>query len=132
MKYKKHGAGGYTLVELVVTIAVAGIFTLALTNVVTNYLHLWQRGRYLSLSSEFVESKVEALRNNGYNELILGSTNISNELPSQLPPQRSASMAVTSPSDGLKQVDITVTYKDQGQDNSYSYTTYMGELGVGQ
>lgn len=125
-------AEGFTLVEILVVIAVAAVMIVSLNSVVTGYMHVAQRGRYLSLANAYVEAKTEALRNNGYNSLSLGTSSLTGELPTQLPPSRSASMVVTSSSGGLKQVDITVSYKDQGQSNAYAYTTYIGELGVGQ
>jgi prepilin-type N-terminal cleavage/methylation domain-containing protein len=124
--------GGFTIVELLVAIAVGAIVTISLNQVVTSYVHVAQRGRYLNLANSYAEAKVEALRNSGYGSLSTGTSNISGELPSQLPRDRSASMTVSSPSGGIKQVDISVSYKDQGQSNTYSYTTYIGELGVGQ
>jgi prepilin-type N-terminal cleavage/methylation domain-containing protein len=123
---------GFTLVEILVVIAVAAVVIVSLNSVVTGYMHVSQRGRYLSLANSYVEAKVEALRNTGYNGLSLGTLSLTSESSTQLPPSRVASMTVTSPSAGLKQVDITVSYKDQGQTNSYAYTTYIGELGVGQ
>jgi prepilin-type N-terminal cleavage/methylation domain-containing protein len=123
---------GFTLVELLVAIAVGAIVTMSLTQVVTSYLHVSQRGRYLYTANSFVEAKTEGLRNQGYNAIPTGTTDITAQLPSQLPPSRSATMIVSSPATGLKQIDITVTYKDNGLTNSYAYTTYMGELGVGQ
>lgn len=128
---KRH-QGGFTIVELLVAIAVGAIVTASLSQVVTSYIHVAQRGRYLNLANSYAEAKMEALRNTGYNGLSLGTTNVSGELPSQLPPGRSASMTISSPSDGLKEVDISISYNDQGQQNNYSYTTYVGELGVGQ
>lgn len=115
-----------------VSIAVAGIVTASLNQVVTTYLHVSQRGRYLNLANAYVEAKVEALRNTGYSGISTGTTSLTSELTSQLPRSRSASMTVTAPSGGIKQIDITVSYNDQGQSQSYSYTTYIGELGVGQ
>ena len=123
---------GFTLVEILVSIAVAAIVTVSLNTVVTTYLHISERGRYLNLANSFVEAKVEALRNQGYNSLNTGTSSLTSELPSQLPRSRSASMTVTAPSGGIKQVDISVTYKDQGNNTTVSYTTYLGELGVGQ
>ncbi len=123
---------GFTIVELLVTIAVAGIMIGSLSQVVTTYIHTAQRGRYLNLANSYVEAKVEALRNIGYNAISLGTTNLTPELPSQLPLRSTATMVVTSPENGIKQADITITYNDQGTSNSYSYTTYVGELGVGQ
>ncbi len=118
--------------ELLVSMVVAGIVIGSMSQVVTTYLHVSQRGRYLNLANSYIEAKVEALRNIGYNGLAPGTTSLSSELPSQMPPTRSASMTVGNPSNGLKQIDLSVTYKDQGQSNTYSYTTYVGELGVGQ
>lgn len=127
-----RSSDGFTLVELLVSIAVGAIVTASLSQVVTSYLHIAQRGRYLNLANSYVEAKVESLRNVGYNGLTPGTANISSELPTQLPRSRSASLTIGNPSGGLKQIDITVSYDDQGQNNSYSYTTYVGELGVGQ
>jgi prepilin-type N-terminal cleavage/methylation domain-containing protein len=131
MKRHRLNSKGLTIVELLVAIAVAAIVTGSLSQVVTSYVHIAQRGRYLNLANAYVEAKVESLRNTGYSGLNTGTVSLTSELPSQLPPGRTASMTVTSPSTGIKQVDITVSYKDQGN-LSYSYTTYIGELGVGQ
>ena len=111
---------------------VVGLAFILLTNVaVTNYLHLSTRARQLSLANSFVEGEVEALRNQGYNALTDGTTDISSQLPAALQSPKSASVQISSPSGGIKQIDITVTYNDQVS-RSYSYTTYIGELGVGQ
>lgn len=128
----KSGAHGFTIVELLVTIAVAGIVVLSLNQVVTTYLHLSQRSRYLNLANAYAEAKVEALRNSGFNSLNTGGSSLTAELPSQLPRGSSASMTVSTPITGLKQVDLSVSYPDQGQVNTLQYTTYIGELGVGQ
>lgn len=123
---------GFTIVELLVSIAVAAIVTASLSQVVTSYVHVAQRGRYLNLANSYAEAKVESLRNTGYNGLSLGTTDVSSQLPSQLPPTRSASLTISNGPPGIKQADLTVSYKDQGQTNTYVYTTYVGELGVGQ
>ena len=131
MKTKKLTPGGFTIVEALVAIVLAGVLIGTLTQVVTTYVHLAKRGRYLNLANSFVEAKVEALRNSGYNALTIGTASLNSELPSQLPPGKSASM-VTTQETGLKRIVITVAYNDNGQSNSYSYTTLIGELGVGQ
>jgi len=125
-------SAGFTIVELLVSIVVAGIMIGSLSEVVTTYVHTAQRGRYLNLSNAYVEAKVESLRNTGYNGITAGTFSLTSELPAQLPPNRSASMVITSPISGIKQADITISYNDQGKSNSSSYTTYIGELGVGQ
>lgn len=130
-RHTERREGGFTLVEILVCIAVAGIIITLLNSVTVNYLHLSQRGRHLSQSNAFVEAKFEALRNAGYNRVATGTTSLTAELPSKLQ-NRSGTMTVTEPSAGIKQVVINVSYRDQGQTRSYSYATYIGELGVGQ
>ncbi len=132
MSVLKKNQCGFTLVELLVCIVLAGVVIASLNQVVDSYVHTGQRGRYLNLANSYVEGKVEALRNVGYNGIASGTTSLTAELPIQLPPSRAASMTVSTPQSGLKQIDITLSYKDQGQTSSYSYTSYIGELGVGQ
>ncbi len=129
---REQKQAGFTLVELLVSIAVAAIVIASLNIVVTSYLHVGQRGRYLNIANSYAEAKVEALRNNGYNSLNPGTTDVSSELPAQLPSPKSASLAVGNPSGGLKQVVLAITYQDQGQSHTYSYRADIGELGVGQ
>ena len=131
MKTHKLTSAGLTIVELLVAIAVAAVVTGTLSEVVTSYVHTAQRGRYLNIANSYVEGKVEALRNMGYNGLAIGTTSLTTDLPAQLPPKSTASLTISNASPGIKQIDITITYKDQGT-NSFSYTTYIGELGVGQ
>lgn len=103
---------------------------MALTQIINNYISLGQKSRNVVLSNSYLEGKVETLRNIGYNGLGLGSSDISSELPSQLPAPKSATMDVTLPNDGLKKVDISISYNDKGQTRTYSYTTFVGELSV--
>lgn len=122
---------GFTIVEILVAIAVGAIVVTSLNEVVTSYLHVSQRGRYLNQANAYVEAKVEALRNTGYSAINTGTTSLTSEMPTSLP-KRSGTMTVTDPGGGIKKIDISVSYSDQGKTNTYSYTTYIGELGVGR
>lgn len=128
----KGNSKGFTIVELLVCIMVGGIVVSSLNLMVNNYLHLSQRGRYLSLANSYVEGKFEALRNSGYNSISTGTSSLTSELPAGIPTSKSASMQITNPLNGIKKVVITISYKDQGTTNSHSYASYIGELGVGQ
>ena len=123
---------GFTVVEILVAIAVAAVILTTLNSALTTFIHLGQRGRYLSLANTFVERDVEGLRNDGYNALNIGTTSLTSSLPSGLPPGSSGTQVVNQPMLGVKQIDITISYKDQAQTLNYGYTTYIGELGVGQ
>jgi len=129
---KHSNSEGFSIVELILSITIGVLFITSLTQITNNYVSLGQKSRNVILSNSYVEGKVEALRNIGYNGLNIGTTDLSSELPAQLPTPRSAAMTVTSPSNGLKQADISVTYNDKGKTQTYSYTTYVGELSVVQ
>lgn len=129
---KQPDKHGFTIVELLLAIAVGTIYAISINTVSTTYMRTGQEVRNLSIANAYVEGKIESLRNAGYNSLATGTTNITSELPTQLLSPRSASLQISAPSSGIKQVDVSVTYNDQGTQRTYSYTTYLGELGVGQ
>lgn len=123
---------GFTLVELLVAIIVGAIFAGSANLIIVQQSHLSQRGRDLVLANSFVEGKVEDLRSIGFSGLGNGTTDVTSELPNDLKAPHSANLAISSSSTSIKQVVISLTYNDQGTNRSYSYTTYIGELGVGQ
>ncbi|MBI2592112.1 prepilin-type N-terminal cleavage/methylation domain-containing protein [Candidatus Saccharibacteria bacterium] len=129
---KKNDKSGFTIVELITAAVIGGIVIASASLIINNYSYLSGKGRNLVLSNSFAEAKVEALRSVGYNGLSSGATDITNELPAELSQPRSATLQIGAPSAGLKQIDIAITYSDQGINRSYSYRTYIGELGVGQ
>ncbi len=129
---RKVSNRGFTTVELVVAIVVGGIIFASAGVAISNYSHLSGRGQNLVLANSFVEAKVESLRSIGYSGLGTGTTDIGSELPTGLQGPKSATLEISEPSQGLKQADISVSYSDQGTNRSYSYRTYVGELGVGQ
>jgi len=125
-------AAGFTIVELVVAIVVSGIVISTVNLIVVNQVHLSERNRDLVLANAYVEGKVESLRSAGFKSLTIGTTSITSELPSELSSPRSGSLVVSSLNASTDKVDVSVSYNDQGATRSYTYTTYIGELGVGQ
>ena len=129
---RKNSNRGFTIVELVIAIVVGGVIFATAGVAISNYSHLSGRGQNLVLANSFAEAKVESLRSISYSGLSIGTTDISGELPAGLQAPKSASLEISEPTQGLKQVDISIAYSDQGANRSYSYRTYVGELGVGQ
>ncbi|HZP55335.1 MAG TPA: hypothetical protein VFB03_01025 [Candidatus Saccharimonadales bacterium] len=123
---------GFSIVELILAIIVGSGLIASLDLIINNYIHLGQRSRNLTMINSYSEGKVEALRSLGYNGLSNGTSSISSELPSQVTGTKSGSLTISEPQTGLKQIDISVTYNDNGTSRTYTYRTYIGELGVGQ
>jgi prepilin-type N-terminal cleavage/methylation domain-containing protein len=132
MKLKINSSSGFTLVELVVTILVGAIFAISTTTLVTTNAHLAQRSRDLVAVNSYVEGKAEELRSAGFAALPVGTSNVTSELPDDLNSSKNATVVITNQATGLKKAVIDVTFNDQGTQRNYSYTTYIGELGVGQ
>lgn len=131
--YKTHtDQNGFTIVELLITLIVGAIFVLAINTVFTTQSYISQRGMDTVLANAYAEGKVESLRSQGYLTLADGTTNVTNELPSELKSPRSASLVISSYNSSIKKAVLTITYNEQGKTQTFSYTTYVGELGVGQ
>src|SRR5436190_2054645 len=97
---------GFTIVELMTTVVVAGIIIPAIAIALTNLAVVNKLARDQALANMLVQNKVETLRSSGYNSLSDGATNFVSELPNTMGSPKSASYTVSSPATGEKQVDV--------------------------
>lgn len=123
---------GFSIVELIVAIVVGVLFIITTNLIIDNYIHLGDRGRNLTLANAYAEAKMESLRSAGYNTLNNGAASLTSELPAQLDTPKSGTLTVSEPQTGMKQVELSITFNDNGVDRTYTYKSYIGELGVGQ
>jgi len=131
---------GFTVVEVLITISVAGFILLGLF-AMTNSLNLVNdRARDLTLANALAEHEIESLRSIGFSGLVDGNYDYTDEMPPSLAEPRSATYTISTALDNasgssmpnLKKIDMTLTYDDHGSTRSLFYTSYIGELGVGQ
>jgi prepilin-type N-terminal cleavage/methylation domain-containing protein len=132
MGKSRNAEAGYTVVELLMAIIVASILTTAINSIHNSHARLSQRNRDLTLANSFAENKKESLRSQGFLGLTDGYTDITAELPAELNTPRSGQVQVTAQNAAVKKVYVTITYNDQGSPRTYNYSTFVGELGVGQ
>lgn len=123
---------GYTIVELLVTLIVGSILIFAVNTIFSTQAYISQRGRDTVLANAYAEGKFESLRSLGFLGLADGTTDVTSELPVELSSPRSGSVIVTSENDSVKKVVLTINYNEQGKTRTFTYTSYVGELGVGQ
>jgi prepilin-type N-terminal cleavage/methylation domain-containing protein len=123
---------GFTIVELVVTIVIAGVIIPAVAISLTNLSVVNKIARDKALANMVVQNKVETLRSSGYNSLNNGTTSFVSDLPSTIGSPKSASYTVSSPSTGIKQIDISVSFTEYRVTKNLKFRTYISELGVGQ
>ena len=125
-------ASGYTLVEVIVTILVSVTFIFAFNTVYTTQVFISQSGRDTTVANSYVEGKFESLRSQGFLGIPDGTTDITNELPNELNAPKNASLVISSFNSATKLAVINMTFNLQGTDQTFNYSTYIGELGVGQ
>ena len=123
---------GFTVVELVVAIVIAGIIIPAIAVALNNLTAINHRARDLALANAAAQNKVESLRSIGYNSVNNGTVDFSAELPGSMGSPKTASYSVSSPTTGEKQIDVNISFTDYGVTRNLTYRTYMSELGVGQ
>lgn len=129
---KKNNTAGFTIIELLIAIAVVGILVPTLVSFVNTLNRFNDRARELTVVNSLAENKVESLRSLGYSGLTNGSTSFASELPTTLGNPKSATYSISTPNAGIKQVDLVISYNDHGATQTVNFRTMIGELGVGQ
>ena len=123
---------GFTLVEIIVTIAVLGIATASISSVFISIRNIQLQNRYLDTANRAAAREIESLRNDSYATLVAGTTiDFTSSVPATLP-NRSGSAVISSPAADLRRVDATVTYKAQGKTRTVTLSSLIGEIGITQ
>lgn len=128
----KNNERGFTMVELLLTIAVFAIVMPSIIVGLNNLVVINNRARDLALVNMLAQNKVEQLRSAGYNSVTTGVTDFTSELPPTLASPKNASYTVTNSVAGIKEVFITMSYRDYNQTKTVNYKTIISEIGVGQ
>jgi prepilin-type N-terminal cleavage/methylation domain-containing protein len=124
---------GFTLVELMVTIVVLGLVITGIGGLYYVMQVTEVRSQRLDIAMRAARTKIESLRNNGYNALTPGSTiTFTNELSSALPSDRTGTVVVSQPLPELRRVDVTVQYTDYGKQQTVTLSSNIGVIGIGQ
>lgn len=123
---------GFTLVEILVTLIACAILIVAVNAAVNTQAILAQRHRDMVIANAYANGKIESLRSQGFLALSDGTTDLTSGLPSELKAPRSATLVISAHNASVKEIDLSITYNDHGNPRTYTYTTLVGELGVGQ
>ena len=127
----KRDSKGFTIVEMLVALALFAIIIPAITLGLSTLTQLNNRARDLTLISIIAENKIESLRSMGYNSVIVGTTTFTSELPSEIASPKTATLTVAQGT-GLKTIDVSIQYTDYRNSRTINYKSVIGETGVGQ
>jgi prepilin-type N-terminal cleavage/methylation domain-containing protein len=129
----KRSDGGFTIVELLVTIVILGLSVVAVSSTFMVIQNLQKRTYYVDAATRAAQREIETLRNSNYGSLTPGQTiDFTSDLPAGLPPDSSGTVAVTQPVADLRRVDVTVQYKSEGEQKSVTLSSLIGVIGITQ
>lgn len=128
----KLNNSGFTITELLITLALFGIVTSMFAVGINNLTVLNNRARDLALANTLAQNRFELIRSAGYNSAGLGTVDFSDELPSELASPKSASYTITEPETGIKLVTVNISYHDYGEPRQLTYQSMVSEIGVAQ
>lgn len=133
-------SSGFTLIELIVTIAVIGILLPVVIMFLNAINSMNGKANTLSTVNAYAENRVEAFRSAGFQSVPLTTAGPvaftgAEALPMGVPLPKSATYEVTLPdptNPSIKKVVISVNFRSFDTTETRKYVTYIGELGVGQ
>ncbi len=128
----KLNSGGFTVVEMLLGIALFGVLIPAIVLGLNSVSILNDSSKDLAIANIYAENKIEELRSLGYNSLTNGTASITSTLPVTLGQSRTGYYSITSPVAGIKEVTLTITIATRGGTRTLNYKSDIGELGVGQ
>jgi prepilin-type N-terminal cleavage/methylation domain-containing protein len=133
---------GFTLIELVVTMAYMGIVIVSVSQLFISLRQTNREADNYTIAVEVAQKYIETYRNTAYSSIPTGTTDVTSaaltSYPSLLTP-RSATTIVnyvdtngnTQATDtGIKQVEIDISYKDRTGTRQVQFTTQVAEQGL--
>jgi prepilin-type N-terminal cleavage/methylation domain-containing protein len=138
----KSDQRGFTILELVVAMAFAGIVLVSLTELFAGLRQINRAANNYTIAVEVAQQYMEKFRNTSYSGISTGTTDVTSAAltayPGLLTP-RSATTIVTyvdtsgvtqTYDTGLKKVEVDISYKDRTGTRQVQFTTQIAELGL--
>jgi type II secretory pathway pseudopilin PulG len=129
----KRGSAGFTIIELVVTMAFMGIVIVSLNELYTGLRQTNRTANNYTIALQVAQQLVEKYRNTPYNNIAVGTTDASSSLapyPSLLTPRSATTTVAVVDATGLKQVDVAVSYKDRTGIKNVQLRTLISYKGI--
>ncbi|MEO5691408.1 MAG: type II secretion system protein [Candidatus Saccharimonadales bacterium] len=130
---------GFTLIELIVTIAVIGILLPVVIMFLNAINTMNGRANTLSTVNAYAENRIEAFRSAGFQSVPITAGAVAftgtESLPEGVPKPKSATYEVTYAQSGntsVKKIVIITNFRSPSGTETKKFITYLGELGVGQ
>lgn len=115
------------------TVIVIGILFSAVIALYSSVLLVQSKTQRLEAATRSAHLQIESLRNLQYNSLEEGvDIDFSDDLPDELPQGSAGVVEVTEAEQGLKRVDVTVSYPDGSSQRTVTVSSLIGIIGITQ
>lgn len=137
MRKRTLNAKGLSLVEILLVIAIIGMMVLLIANL-PNSISLISKSRHQGLAREIAVKAIEDIRAQQYINLTDGSSDLLDSRVGLLPEGAGTkiisdcSVAVCANGEQVKQVTISISWKETGRAQNLTVTTLIGQGGLGQ
>jgi type II secretory pathway pseudopilin PulG len=121
---------GFTLIEVVLTAAFIGTAIAGIGTLLSNVYRINQRSQNLAAATQAAQSKLEDYRNTPFTSIPIMTVDFSTGLPAQLPSPKTGTVTITLVEDGLKQVEVDITFREGQTDRNVKVTTYVTSRGI--
>lgn len=129
----RKNQSGFTLIELIVTSAIAGLMIIGIVSLYISIEESQRRSYHLEVATRAGERQIESLRNLQYGNLEPDTTmDFTSDLPDVLREPRSATVYITEPTSGIRKVDVTITYNDGNKEKTVKQSSLIGIVGIAQ
>lgn len=131
----KQQTTGFSLIELIMVIFIAGAIMLVLANLTPTF-KLLSTSNQENLARQIVAEKIEDIRSAGYDNLANGEESFSDPRLTQLPQGNAEINIGDCPAqlcqngEETKQINITVNWYENDQDQSFSVSTLISKGGI--
>ncbi len=128
---------GVSLVETILVVVVIGFIVMLMANL-PNALGLVTKSSHLSLAKEIAAKQIEDKRSINYINLANGTTAILDSRLSMLPAGagtviiQDCSLSICTNSEAIKDIKVTVSWKDNQKNQTINLETFIGQGGLNQ
>lgn len=126
--------GGFTIIELVVTMAFMGIVIVSVSGLYVSLRQTNRAANNYTIAVQVAQQMVEKFRNTPYSNIAAGTTDVTSTYltayPSLLTPRSATTTVTVVDANGLKQLDVAVSYMDRTGVKNVQLSTLISNKGV--
>lgn len=130
MQRKKKKQGGFTLIEVLITIFLLGVVLMTLVSVFIYGFTLLARTKQVNLAAQIAQEEVEFIRNNSFDDILTLGTSFTHESLSSLLSGQGTLTIEDGPGDDIKKLTVSVTWNYRGIQQSKDVVFYITREGI--